>query len=168
MNLHTVYIMRHGIAEESSPTGSDSARRLTAAGIEKTRRAAIGLQQIGTTPQLILTSPLCRAEETAQIVAEAFGGVPVRVTRTLAPGVDFAKLICEALEPPRPSQVMFVGHQPDLGMLASWLLTGTPHLAHLPFRKAGAACIDISGAPDRLRGTLQWFVTPAQLRAFAH
>src|SRR5690606_24750541 len=138
---------RHGIAEDYSASGTDAARRLTQVGIEKTHRAAAGLHQIGIDPQLILTSPLCRAEETARIAAEELGGTPIRVTDSLSPGVDLVELIGEALAPPHPSAVMFVGHQPDLGMLASWLLTGDPHRVAIPFRKAGAARIDITGSP---------------------
>jgi len=167
MNLHTVCIVRHGIAEDYGAGGSDAARRLTPDGIEKTRRAARGLKKIGVDPQLILTSPLCRAEETARIVSQILDDASIRVTTTLSPGADHAAVIREALEPPRPSAVMFVGHQPDLGMLASWLLTGDPSRTPLPFRKAGAACIAISGSPERLHGTLQWFLTPAQLRGLA-
>ena len=167
MNLHTFYSLRHGIAEDYSASGRDAARRLTQDGIDKTHGAAAGLRQIGVDPQLILTSPLCRAEETARIAAEELGGTAIRVTDSLSPGVDFAALIREALAPPHPSAVMFVGHQPDLGMLASWLLTGDPHLAALPFRKAGAARIDITGSPQHVHGVLQWYLTPSQLRAIA-
>lgn len=167
MNLHTIYIMRHGVAENYAASGSDRDRRLTTEGIEKTRLAAGGLRRIGTDPQLILTSPLRRAEETAAIAAEVLGGVPVRVTSALAPGGDFPEIIAAALKPPRPSAVCVVGHQPDLGMLASWLLTGDAQLVAMPFRKAGVARIDLAGSPQNLQGTLAWFMTPSQLRALA-
>lgn len=167
MNLQTVYIVRHGVAEDRSATGSDEHRHLTAAGIEKTRLAARGLQRIGVEPEVILTSPLYRADETARIIAEVLGDVALRETDTLRPGVDFEQLLREATQPPRPRRVMFVGHQPDLGMLASWLMTGRAESAFLPFRKAGAACLELVGEPDRPRASLQWFVTPAQLRALA-
>ncbi len=167
MRLETVYIVRHGIAEDYSAAGSDAARRLTETGIEKTRRVAVGLKAIGANPELILTSPLCRAEETANIISKVLGDVEVRQTKALAPGGDFDALVAEMIKPPKPSQVMVVGHQPDLGMLASLLATGAPDAAYLPFRKAGAACLSIAGSPESLHGTLQWFLTPSQLRAIA-
>lgn len=165
MNLQTVYIVRHGIAEERSSTGLDEHRHLTSIGVEKTRQAALGLERSGVAPDLILTSPLFRAEETARILAEVLGGVPTRETDTLCPGVDYEQLMREATKSPKPARVMFVGHQPDLGLLASWLICGRSETAFLPFRKAGAACLEISGVPGRVRGTLQWFLTPSQLRA---
>ena len=60
-----------------------------------------------------------------------------------------------------------VGHQPGLGELASQLLTGSATLAMLPFRKGGLAAIALSALPPRAAGTLQWFVTPKQLRWIA-
>jgi phosphohistidine phosphatase len=167
MRLETIYIVRHGIAEDYSAAGSDAERRLTEVGIEKTRRAALGLERIGVTPELILTSPLRRAEETARIIAEVLGGAPVRQTATLAPGGRFDEIVAEMTKAPKPAQVMVVGHQPDLGMLASLLAAGDAESAYLPFRKAGAACFEIAGSPASLHGTLQWFLTPAQLRAIA-
>ena len=165
MNLETVYIVRHGIAEERSSTGLDEHRHLTSIGIEKKRQAALGLQRSGVAPDLILTSPLFRAEETARIIAEVLGGVTTRETETLCPGVDYEQLVREAMKPPKPARVMFVGHQPDLGLFASWLICGRPETVFLPFRKAGAACLEMAGAPGRVRATLQWFVAPSQLRA---
>lgn len=167
MNLHTIYIVRHGIAEDYASSGRDADRRLTASGIEKTRLAAAGLRRIDTDPQLVLTSPLRRAEETARMIAEALGDVPVRVTTALAPGGAFPAIIGEATAPPRPSAVCVVGHQPDLGMFASWLLTGDAHRVVMPFRKAGAARIDVTGTPAEIRGVLAWFLPPAHLRSLA-
>lgn len=167
MKLETIYIVRHGIAEDYSAAGSDAERRLTNAGIEKTRRAALGLERIGVAPDLILTSPLCRADETARIIAEVLGGVALRQTRTLAPGGRFDEIVAEMTKAPKPAAVMVVGHQPDLGMLASLLATGDPESAFLPFRKAGAACFEIAGSPSSIHGTLQWFLTPSQLRFIA-
>ncbi len=167
MNLDTVYIVRHGIAEDYSSAGSDAARRLTPTGIEKTRLAAQGMRRIGVAPQMILSSPLARAKETAEIIATVLGGTSLQISKALSPGLDFESVLREANKPPKPHAVMLVGHQPDLGMLASLLLSGDPETAYLPLRKASAACIEVSGSMDLLRGTLQWFLTPAQLRGLA-
>ncbi len=165
MNLETVYIVRHGIADAYAASGSDYDRRLTEVGIDKTRRAARGMAAIGVSPDLILTSPLLRAAETAEIVAAAVGRPQLRESEALAPGGSFEALVRDFLRPPKPARVLVVGHQPGLGTLASTLLTGQREAAFLPFRKASAACIAVSGAPETLRGTLQWFLAPAQLRA---
>lgn len=167
MNLDTIYIVRHGIAEDVAPTRLDADRRLTAAGIDKTRQAARGMKKIGVRPDAILTSPLRRADETARIVAGVLDDVPVRQTMALAPGGDFGELIRECSKTPKPDRVMVVGHQPDLGTLASWLTTGDPQAAFLPFRKAGIAMVEVSGSLQHLHGRLHWFLTPCQLRAIA-
>jgi phosphohistidine phosphatase len=65
-----VYIMRHGIAADPAPGMSDVDRALTAEGVRKTERVAVGLQRIGVKPDVILSSPLRRAEETARLVAD--------------------------------------------------------------------------------------------------
>ncbi len=167
MRFETIYIVRHGIAEDYSAAKSDAARHLTQVGIDKTRRAALGLKEIGVAPDLILTSPLYRAQETAAIIAEVLGGTALRKTETLGPGGHFDEILAEVTKPPKPARVMVVGHQPDLGRLASMLATGDPETAYLPFRKASAACLSISGSVGAAHGTLQWFLTPAQLRAIA-
>jgi phosphohistidine phosphatase len=63
-----LYLVRHGIAEVASAT-SDADRRLTAEGTRKLHAAALGLQRLGVVPDLVLSSPLRRAEETAQQLA---------------------------------------------------------------------------------------------------
>src|SRR5262247_3681236 len=72
MNL---YLMRHGIAVDSDQPGpeADGARPLTQKGLKRTRRAARGLRRLGVSFDGILTSPLVRARQTAEIVADALG-----------------------------------------------------------------------------------------------
>ena len=64
----------------------------------------------------------------------------------------------------RPSGIVLVGHEPDLAALASTLLIGTPGLLHLGFRKAGLAGIVVPSLPPRSAGSLEFFLTPGQLR----
>ena len=167
MRLDTVYIVRHGIAEDYSTAGSDAARRLSPEGIEKTGLAARGMKRIGVDPDVILSSPLARAKETAEIISAILDDTKLQISRSLAPSLDFEWALTDAHKHLNPRRIMLVGHQPDLGLLASLLLTGDPDSAYLPFRKASAACIQVTGSAKLLRGTLLWFVTPAQLRALA-
>ncbi len=167
MKLDTIYIVRHGIAEDYADSGRDGDRRLTEIGIERTKQVVAGLERIGVAPQLILSSPLVRADETARIAANGLGGASVRTTDHLRPGFDFDRLFSDLLAPPKPTKVMVVGHQPDLGMLASWLMTGDPEAAYLPFRKAATACLATSGNAETPHATLQWFLEPAHARALA-
>ena len=164
---HTLYLMRHGIAEDAGPGLSDAQRALTAEGVAKTRRVALGLAGLGVRPDVILASPLRRAAETAAIVAEILGPSQVTDYPALAAGAT-PDAILDDLRPWRRSQqVLLVGHQPDLGALASYLLTGSAERAHLPFKKAAVAAITVGDLPPTAVGTLEWFLPPTALRAIA-
>jgi len=163
-----VYLMRHGIAVDPAPGTSDADRALTAEGVRKTARVAAGLRQVGVKPDLVLSSPLRRAEETAHLVADELAvKAAVELYPPLAGGCP-ARDVIKGLRPYRAArEVLLVGHQPDLGALASYLLTGSENLAPLPFKKAGVAAIVVGGLPPRAAGMLDWFLTPGQLRAIA-
>jgi phosphohistidine phosphatase len=163
-----VYLMRHGIAADASAEMSDADRALTAEGVRKTARVAVGLQKLGAKPDLILSSPLRRAEETARLVADVLApNSSVELYPPLAGGFAVEDII-KGLRPHRhASELLLVGHEPDLGHLASYLLTGAANLAPLPFKKAGVAAISLGAVPPRSAGLLEWFLTPGQLRAIA-
>jgi phosphohistidine phosphatase len=163
-----LYLMRHGIAEDTAPSGRDADRALTDEGIRKTKRVALGLRETGVAPDAILTSPLRRAEQTARLVAEVVApSLRIETYPALAGGARVEHVLRD-LRPPRGAeQIMLVGHQPDMGYLASFLLTGSADLAPLPFRKASVAAIRVAAIPPRETGVLEWFLTPAQLRALA-
>jgi len=164
---HILYLVRHGIAEVANPSG-DADRRLTADGVRKLRQAGLGLKRLGVVPDLVLSSPLRRAEETARVLAKILAqDVSVDVYPSLAPGIPMDEILRGLRPHPDARHVILVGHQPGLGELASQLLTGSPTLAMLPFRKGGVAAIEISALPPREAATLQWFVTPKQLRWMA-
>ena len=133
-----LYIMRHGPAEDTPPSGRDADRVLSAAGRERVRLVAQALDQGGESPFAILSSPLARALETAEIVATAThlarraredekaqlsgatGGVEIR--RELGMGADKLVLLAELVRA-GTKRVMIVGHEPDLSMLVT-ALTG--------------------------------------------
>ena len=162
-----LYLIRHAIAEESSVSGRDADRALTAEGKVKMRRCAAGLGAIDVRPDLILTSPSRRAAETAEIVAATLGGVETHVLAELAAGGELEALLA-ALRPYRQVEALaLVGHQPDLGHLASQVMSGSPSSCPVPFKKGGVACLEIPAPRGPLRGELVWFMTPKQLRALA-
>jgi phosphohistidine phosphatase len=163
-----VYIMRHGIAADPAPGMSDVDRALTAEGVRKTERVAVGLQRIGVKPDVILSSPLRRAEETARLVADVLRpSASIELFPPLAGGFAVEDVVKGLRLHRRARELLLVGHQPDLGHLASYLMTGSASLAPLPFKKAGVAAIELSALPPRSAGLLQWFLTPGQLRDIA-
>jgi phosphohistidine phosphatase len=162
-----LYLVRHAIAEESSSTGRDADRALTREGEAKMRRIAQGLRALEVRLALILTSPYRRAVETADVLSAALGGVERRALAELAAASDIGALLA-ALRPYRQVEALaLVGHQPGLGYLASQIMTGSPDLCPLPFKKGGVACLEIPSTRGDLRGELAWFMTPKQLRALS-
>lgn len=164
----TLYLMRHGIAAEPQRGSSDAERPLTDEGVRKTTRVAQGLHALGVAVDLILTSPFRRAAETAHLVADVLHPrLPVTSYPPLAAGATPQAVLNGLDLPPRVTRLMLVGHQPDLGELASYLLTGSASLAPLAFRKAAVAAINTGALPPRRAGVLDWFLTPSLLRAIA-
>jgi phosphohistidine phosphatase len=162
---HLVMLLRHAIAEEESPSGRDEDRRLTGEGKRKLREVVTGIRALELPVDRVMSSPLRRAVETAEILAEAYGGVAeVDRTPALAPGAGPDAVFAALAGIGRPSGVVLVGHEPDLAALASTLLTGTSGLVHMAFRKAGLAGIAVASLPPRAAGALEFFLTPAQLR----
>jgi phosphohistidine phosphatase len=161
----TLYLVRHGIAALPAGDTPDSERALTAAGTRKMMRVAVGLKRLGVVPDVVLSSPLRRAQETAALLASTLApDLTVAAYELLAPGTAPADVL-RGLRPYRAAgHLMLVGHQPDLGDLASHLLTGSASLAPLPLKKGAVAAIEVASLPPRATGVLQWFLAPKQLR----
>jgi phosphohistidine phosphatase len=161
-----IYLVRHGIAGPASATVTDANRSLTPDGTRKMTRAAAGLKQLGVVPAVVLSSPLRRAEETAAILARVLAPrLAVEIYPLLAPGSDPAAVLHALAAYRKADSLILVGHQPDLGELASYLVTGSSNLATLPFKKGGVAAVRVAAVPPRAPGSLEWFLTPKQLRA---
>lgn len=160
-----LYLVRHAIAEDSAASGRDADRALTADGAEKMHRIAQGLRTLELQLDRVLTSPFRRAVETAEILASVFDDTAIEILPHLAAGAEPAAVL-SALKPyARVGALALVGHQPDLGTIASQILTGSPTACRLPFKKGGVACVQIDTPRAALRGELGWFMTPKQLRA---
>jgi phosphohistidine phosphatase len=151
-----LYFLRHGAAEDRG-RGSDGDRRLTRHGAERLRSAAAVWRRLNLRPDVILTSPLPRAAETAAIFAEAVG-VAGRVAEDarLAPGADWGAMARSLADRPEAKRVMFVGHEPDLSNAIS-LLTGA---SSVRMRKGGLACIEFYGIPEVGTGEVAWLLDP--------
>lgn len=118
-------LLRHGIAEDAGPaTGyRDEPRRLTAEGVARMRDAARGIATLGVRPDAILSSPLVRCVQTAEIVAAATGQ-QVRTHPALAPGARAGGLLELLADYPEAGCVLACGHQPDLSLITAELTGG--------------------------------------------
>lgn len=163
-----IYLVRHGIAGPASAAVNDANRSLTAEGTRKITRVGAALKRLGVVPDAMLSSPLRRAEETAAVLARVLAPhIAVEIYPLLAPGHEAADLLHGLAAHRRAHSLMLVGHQPDLGELASYLVTGSSNLAVLPFKKGSVAAVRVAAVPPRASGVLEWFLTPKQLRTIA-
>ena len=168
-----LYLICHGIAAERGPNYPDDRQRpLTKAGEARMRLEADALGVLDIAFDLILTSPLLRATQTAAIVAAG------SETRTATSVTESEVLACNGTpddvwallaEHADSGAIALVGHEPNLGDLVGTLIgAGTP----MRFKKGAICRIDVpldgplEGTRDRTRlGELRWFLPPRVLRA---
>ena len=165
MNL---YLMRHAIAVAGGEQGvdTDSERPLSAKGIKRMRKAARGLKRLEITFDALLTSPLLRARQTADIVAQATGlSDQVEEISELAPESSVDTLISGLARFRGREHLLLVGHEPLLSQTVSFLLTGKKNQELGIELKKGALCrIEVDGLPPDKPGKLHWLLAPNQLR----
>ena len=131
-----IYLIRHGIAVRGADV-KDEERSLTDFGREKTQLVAQRLYQLGLRFDLILTSPLVRSRQTAEILQASGLGSHLEESTYLAPGGDFYTWLgwLERISP-ADTHLALVGHQPDLGKWAEIFLWGEARTA-IVLKKAG-------------------------------
>ncbi|MBV8361362.1 MAG: phosphohistidine phosphatase SixA [Deltaproteobacteria bacterium] len=161
MNL---YIMRHAEAEDEVESGSDEARPLTVRGRERTRDAAGGLRALGLRFDVILTSSLLRAAETAELVADEYASnPPPQVLPALSPDVSPREALAALAPFAHQGEVLVVGHEPQLSKLVALLLTSDDTLA-IRLKKGACVALDLSKTIEPGAGELRWMLTQRQLR----
>lgn len=160
-------LIRHGIAEDRdafAKTGDDDgARPLTERGHKRMRAAARGLVRVAPQIDLLATSPLKRAAQTAAIVAAAYDGLKTVDLPQLKAGASVHALLKWLQERKGGATIALVGHEPQLGVFASWLLTGLQE-SFVEFKKGGACLLELKEQIRPGRATLLWFLRPGQLR----
>lgn len=163
-----ILIIRHGVAADAeggsgSKAQDDALRELTKDGRRKMRKAARRLNHLLSSVDLIASSPLVRAFQTADIVSSAFGGVRVVQIAALAPRKPPAQLLDWINAHPAHSTVALVGHEPHLSTFLCWILTGLQE-SFVTLKKGGAALIEAGTPVAAGRGKLLWVMKPSQLR----
>ena len=164
-----LYVIRHAISEPLGKRNefSDEKRSLTDEGRDRMREITKGLRKLGVQFDLLLTSPLIRAIQTAEIIAAAFdvGAKEIQQTANLAPGASAVALFAEIKSHTGVESVALVGHQPDLGLLVSGIIGSAAPSIQL--KKGGVCCVNVTETVPALRGDLVWLLTPKQLRLLA-
>jgi phosphohistidine phosphatase len=156
-----LFIIRHAWAAERDDAAypDDSLRPLTAEGGSRFARMVEALVPRGLAPQLIVTSPMLRCRQTAEILAAALGKKSELIQEEeLLPGGDPKHLLAATEEHAFGlDRVAWVGHAPDVGYLAAALL-GLDN-GWLEFKKGAIAALGFPGSPELGRGELRWLVT---------
>jgi phosphohistidine phosphatase len=142
-----IYILRHGVAEDAAPGQSDAGRRLTDKGKSKLRTILARAREGGVSPDVILTSPLVRARETAVIAKEELGfeGELIEVWEEIRSDYKDA------------AQILLVGHDPLFSDFVCFL-TGAP-AGRITMKKGAIALVEVEGPAPAPRGTLIWLLT---------
>lgn len=161
MNL---YLMRHAHALDVGEAGikRDRDRPLSPKGTGIAREVAHFFRRHTIALDLIATSPLLRAHQTADIMARELGGIPVETCPGMAPA-ELPEDMVNWLHHCPFDSVMLVGHMPDLSDLASLLISRQPPVS-LTFKKAAVCRITFDHRPAAGHGTLEWLVPPSLIQ----
>jgi phosphohistidine phosphatase len=153
-----LYFLRHGKAgEHRAGDPTDDARELTDAGVAELQAAAPLWRRLNLRPDLVLSSPLPRALQTADLLVEGvqLARRPLADDR-LRPGAEWPDMARAMTADRDARRVMFVGHEPDLSAAVA-LLTGARVVR---LRTGGVACVEFPGIPEPAAGELAWLLDP--------
>ena len=160
-------VIRHAIAQEKeafAATGKpDDLRPLTEEGRRKMKSGAIGLRRLVPALDVIAASPLVRAQETARIVADTYGIGTIETTNALRPESPNTLFVSWLAAQDGGRTVAVVGHEPHLGVLVTWLLTGIDD-SRITLKKGAACLLEFEQRPQRGGAKLLWLLAPSQLR----
>jgi phosphohistidine phosphatase len=151
-----VFLIRHGIAIDDAPGLGDEERYLTPEGRKKTQAVGALLRKQAGRLDRILTSPLVRAAQTAEIVARELECDDVRVAMALVPGSTLARVDAAIEDAADAERLALVGHEPAMSAIAAHLLG----LSSFPraFKKAGVCALTLPEPGSR--GRFEWFIVP--------
>lgn len=161
---YELYLVRHAIAEDRGEKWPDDSKRpLTSDGMSRMKKAARGLERLGVRIDLVLTSPLVRARQTAEILAaELDPHPPIVNVESLSPDGAPAAVAADLEKHARKNRIALVGHEPAIGELAARLI-GSRHA--IEFKKGAVCRIDVETLPPSGPGDLRWLLTPRIMRA---
>ena len=159
-------VLRHDVAEPRDPSAgadADAMRSLSDDGRKRAREASRALAKLVGKVDVIASSGLVRADQTAQALSSALGGPEPERIDALRPGAKPEALARWLRGLDRASTVAVVGHEPDLSELVTWLVSGlsTPWLE---LGKGGACLLELEDGVGPGLARLSWLLRPRQLR----
>lgn len=167
--LMEVLLIRHGKAGERDPNRwpDDNKRPLTSDGVAEMRDVCLGLRRLGVEFEYLVTSPLTRARQTADVVADVFEWKEAPQTSdALGHNCTAPRLLQLLAKYPPDAVVALVGHEPDFSRAAAELI-GRSGDAAIELKKGGVAAISFEGPPALGLGTLSCLFKPSHLKKAA-
>ncbi|MEQ1876046.1 MAG: histidine phosphatase family protein [Bdellovibrionia bacterium] len=160
-------VVRHAKAEErdnfSRKSSDDDLRPLTDEGRQVMAESARRIRKWAGVPDILVSSKLVRAVQTAEILAKEFGSSGFLQIGQLAPDespMEFLKWLETCVAEKSPRMVCCVGHEPHLSLMVSYFLTGEAR-SFIDFKKSGACLIEFSdGQIEERAATLRWHIGP--------
>jgi phosphohistidine phosphatase len=155
-----LYFLRHGLAGKANEwQGDDWDRPLTEEGKARMARETVTMARLGLVPEVIVTSPLLRALETAGITAQGLPGRPeVVIDKQLVPGFGVKQLAKILARHVGRQSVMLVGHEPDFSRTIGALIGG----GRVVCKKGGLIWLDLRD-PTVMAGELVAVIPPRML-----
>lgn len=162
-------LIRHAKAEsrDANSWPDDDTRPLTAEGRAEQRATTRTMKKMGIKFDFLVTSPLLRARETAEIVAKDYRWPEApQVADELGHGYSPAAVVKLLAKFPPSAAVALVGHEPDFSNLTAALVTRDGDLS-IAVKKSGVVGIEFDGQADEGKGTLLYHLKPGHLRKLA-
>lgn len=154
-----LYLIRHGIAVERTSDVEDEQRSLTEVGRQKTHQVAKRLCALGLQFDLILTSPLVRSRQTAEILHTSGLSCQLKESIYLAPGGDIYAWLKSLEYWEQPETMALIGHQPDLGQWAETLIWGQAR-DKIVLKKAGIIGLTLPDTDSFVGHSKLFWLTP--------
>src|SRR5918999_4079595 len=160
-----LFILRHGEAgKRSGSRGSDSNRPLTAAGEKEITDIAESFKKIGIDFDVILTGPLKRAQQTADLVARRFKAQKkMRQVKELSPEGSKSDLYRMLSSFKEETSLLVVGHNPYLNEMISEVVADGKY-GRIDIKKGGVVRIRVTNLTPKFKGELRWLITPRLLK----
>ena len=164
-----IYLIRHSNAVEPGTPGyeDDSLRPLTEKGRDKMKDIASALKGLDVNPDLIVSSPYVRAQQTAEILAKVLKyKQELTFSDALVPMGNADNIIGEINEKYSVDELVLVGHEPCLSVLIGTLTAGNPELA-INIKNGGVCCLSSDDLHTERKAVLEWLLTPKILSELA-
>ncbi len=150
-----LYFLRHG--EAGMNFASDFERELTDGGLGASRSIGAFFKKADISFTNVISSPLIRAKQTAQVVVKNFPGTQIEESEFLTPDSDPKNLFNFLQSFTSGSKILLVTHEPFASTCISTLINGT-ETANLVMKTTSLACVETHGTPTRGNGKLQWLI----------